>query len=766
MGIGTFLSTRTVCCGCFAPVGAVGQQHIKMATPMGEQLPAVRGRLTTLFVRNLPAFAVGERLEEIYSELGPVKHCFVVKEKGSQTCRGFGYVTFSLPEDAQKALKEVKFYDGQKLSASLAKKKLLGKKEAPKEAPKVNTKQQTLKKSQRKARLIVRNLSFKCSEDDLKTIFSRYGTVLEVHIPTKEDGKMRGFAFVQLRNLLEAGKALKGMNLKEIKGRPVAVDWAVAKDKYRATVNLKSAGAEDKETDQDTDIDEESEEEDDEDSGTQEEKESIEELKPTLQRKAAPKKGSMMREEEDTTEDEIGDDEDVSNEEDSEDSNSESDDEDGKPAKKLRKSNHPADVHEGRTIFIRNLSFDTEEDTLGEMLEQFGDLKYVRIVMHHDTEHSKGCAFAQFVTKESAQKCVEAAESQCESGGLWLDKRKLTVTLAVSREEAKKLAQKKTKKPSGTRNLYLAREGLIRAGMKSAEGMSAADVTKRTRFEELKRQKLKDVNIFVSQTRLCIHNIPKSVTDQQLRKLCLEATGMKGVRIKECRIMRDLRTAKTKAGARSLGYGFVEFMEHSHSLTALRYLNNNPDVFGPEKRPIVEFSLEDRRKLKIKEMRMQRNLMQQLKAGANTQVQTGKLSTRPSDQQQTNPKTAPQGHKSWSGFCTKPEVEVEELANGKKRKKVLPLPSHQGPKIRKRDKGKQLQPQPKKVKMQLSRASKGKNAVKVKQALPKKQGSKIDKRERNKEEKRFNSLVEQYKKKLLGTAPASCPIKKSKWFQD
>lgn len=38
----------------------------------------------------------------------------------------------------------------------------------------------------------------------------------------------------------------------------------------------------------------------------------------------------------------------------------------------------------------RNLSFDTEEEELGELLEQFGDLKYVRIVLHPDTEHSKG----------------------------------------------------------------------------------------------------------------------------------------------------------------------------------------------------------------------------------------------------------------------------------------------------------------------------------------------------------------------------------------
>lgn len=33
------------------------------------------------------------------------------------------------------------------------------------------------------------------------------------------DGKMRGFAFVQFKNVLEAGKALKEMNMKVIKGK-------------------------------------------------------------------------------------------------------------------------------------------------------------------------------------------------------------------------------------------------------------------------------------------------------------------------------------------------------------------------------------------------------------------------------------------------------------------------------------------------------------------------------------------------------------------
>lgn len=46
-----------------------------------------------------------------------------------------------------------------------------------------------------------------------------------------------------------------------------------------------------------------------------------------------------------------------------------------------------------------------------------------------------------------------------QGGGLKLDGRQLKVDLAVTRDEAAKLQTKKVKKPTGTRNLYLAREG-------------------------------------------------------------------------------------------------------------------------------------------------------------------------------------------------------------------------------------------------------------------------------------------------------------------
>ena len=46
------------------------------------------------------------------------------------------------------------------------------------------------------------------------------------------DGKKYGYGFVEFPSLKKAKKAMAAMNGKPILGRPVAVDWALAKDKY------------------------------------------------------------------------------------------------------------------------------------------------------------------------------------------------------------------------------------------------------------------------------------------------------------------------------------------------------------------------------------------------------------------------------------------------------------------------------------------------------------------------------------------------------
>uniref|UniRef100_I3KCE3 RNA-binding protein 28 n=1 Tax=Oreochromis niloticus TaxID=8128 RepID=I3KCE3_ORENI len=715
----------------------------------------------TIFVGSLPDSASNERLEEIFSEIGPVKKCFVVRDKETEKCRGFGFVTYSMEEDAQRALKEIKEYDGQKLSLTVAKSKIKDKnKKAPTEAgtaPKENQ-QKGSKKKLLKARLIIRNLSFKCTEDHLKEVFAKFGTVVEVKIPLKPDGKMRGFAFVLFKKVPEASKALNAMNLKEIKGRPVAIDWAVPKDKFVTTQqssNSASTNPEEANANTDSDTDDEDEK----------------------KKKAPPEKKNVSSKSavKHTEEFESDHDDGSMDEEDDEE-----DEEDKLAQKKTSKKQLPSDVKEGRTVFIRNLSFDTEEEDLEEVLLQFGELNYIKIVLHPDTEHSKGCAFAQFKTKEAADKCIAAAQDEAEDSGIRIHGRKLMIVAAVSREDAVKLKVDKKKVETGTRNLYLAREGLIRPGTKAAEGVPETDMVKRTRFEEIKRAKLRDINVFVSKTRLCVHNLPKSVDSKKLKSLCLQAVkGVKGVRITECRVIYDKKPEKGQVMGQSLGYGFVQFQDHEHALATLRYLNNNPNIFGSQKRPIVEFSLEDLRKLKIKEMRQQKSKEflknQANKGGVKPKSQTagdgkgpgkGGNKAQSSLKKTAEEKSIPEGQKQdlhFSGFQTTPEVEHVDLQNGKKRKKVLPLPSHQGPKIRSRDKRKQQKaPPPKKAKPGSTRKERPKRQIE-KPTQPRNQKVKIDKKQfKQKHGDRFESLVEQYKKKLMGNSDTS--IKRSKWF--
>ena len=91
---------------------------------------------STLFVRGLPYDATSAQLEEFFSEVGPVRSCFVVLDrsaeqeaaesstasgeetgiaaaaakaaKGPLKNRGYGFVQFVLPEDADKALDELR----------------------------------------------------------------------------------------------------------------------------------------------------------------------------------------------------------------------------------------------------------------------------------------------------------------------------------------------------------------------------------------------------------------------------------------------------------------------------------------------------------------------------------------------------------------------------------------------------------------------------------------------------------------------------------
>ncbi|PNH02383.1 putative RNA-binding protein C4F6.14, partial [Tetrabaena socialis] len=63
--------------------------------------------LRTLFIRSVSFDAEESHLEAAFSEVGPVKQCFLVRVKGQPKHRGFGFVQFALPEDAERAVGEL-----------------------------------------------------------------------------------------------------------------------------------------------------------------------------------------------------------------------------------------------------------------------------------------------------------------------------------------------------------------------------------------------------------------------------------------------------------------------------------------------------------------------------------------------------------------------------------------------------------------------------------------------------------------------------------
>lgn len=55
-----------------------------------------------------------------------------------------------------------------------------------------------------------------------------------------------------------------------------------------------------------------------------------------------------------------------------------------------------------------------------------------------------------------------------------------------------------------------------------------------------------------------------------------------------------------------IGYGFLNFIRHETARRAIDLLNNNQHVFGPNRRPIVQFAVENRQALQLKEQRRER----------------------------------------------------------------------------------------------------------------------------------------------------------------
>ena len=82
-----------------------------------------------------------------------------------------------------------------------------------------------------RTKLMVRNVPFQATRQELLKLFGSFGTLRKVRLPKKFDGTHRGFAFVEFLTTKEAQAAMTSLKNTHLYGRHLVLEWASEDDK-------------------------------------------------------------------------------------------------------------------------------------------------------------------------------------------------------------------------------------------------------------------------------------------------------------------------------------------------------------------------------------------------------------------------------------------------------------------------------------------------------------------------------------------------------
>lgn len=276
------------------------------------------------------------------------------------------------------------------------------------------------------------------------------------------------------------------------------------------------------------------------------------------------------------------------------------------------------------SIFVRHLPLDVTIQELQDLFSSFGPLRYVKLV-NSPSGQSKGSAFVCFKSKNSYEKCLNTYKNDQDAfqappslldeskpldslkyteNTRWTIKgRLIQVMPAVNRDDISKIEKDKIRKDK--RNLYLTKVGIL--SKSEMQEISQEDRKKRLRSQQERAIQLKELNNYVSMTRLSIRNLPANITESKLKSLCKEMVLSKRecneVVIKQVKIIKLEREGKNGSILRPSGYAFVEFLDHEDAMACLLSMNNHPTLFKNDKRPIIEFAIENGKIMKQRQER-------------------------------------------------------------------------------------------------------------------------------------------------------------------
>ncbi|XP_073038458.1 28 kDa ribonucleoprotein, chloroplastic-like [Primulina eburnea] len=170
-----------------------------------------------LFVGNLPYDVDSEKLAEMFNRAGVVEISEVIYNRQTDQSRGFGFVTMSSVEEAEKAVELFNGYDidGRLLTVNKA-------------APRGSQPERSPRLAERASfRMYVGNLPWQVDNAKLEEVFSEHGKVVDARVVfDRETGRSRGFGFVTMSTETELNDAIAALDGQSLGGRAIRVNIA------------------------------------------------------------------------------------------------------------------------------------------------------------------------------------------------------------------------------------------------------------------------------------------------------------------------------------------------------------------------------------------------------------------------------------------------------------------------------------------------------------------------------------------------------------
>ncbi|PPR98883.1 hypothetical protein GOBAR_AA21780 [Gossypium barbadense] len=169
-----------------------------------------------LFVGNLPFDVDSQSLAMLFEKAGTVEIAEVIYNRDTEQSRGFGFVTMSSIEEAEKAVEQFNRYDlnGRLLTVNKA-------------APRGSRLDRPPRVFERAFRVYVGNLPWDVDNARLEQVFSEHGKVVEARVVyDRETGRSRGFGFVTMSSETELNDAIAAFDGQSLDGRAIRVNVA------------------------------------------------------------------------------------------------------------------------------------------------------------------------------------------------------------------------------------------------------------------------------------------------------------------------------------------------------------------------------------------------------------------------------------------------------------------------------------------------------------------------------------------------------------